>query len=127
MVGSQTIVDAIKKAKADPRVKAIVLRISSPGGSALASELMAREILSVREKKPIICSMGNVAASGGYFVAAGCDHVIADPMTITGSIGIFAGKFDISGLLDKVGIDTYTLKKGEHAGALSLYLSLIHI
>ena len=79
-------------------IGAIILRIDSPGGSALASELISREVFATRGVKPIICSMSDLAASGGYFVAAGCDMIFAEPMTITGSIGIFYGKFDLGGL-----------------------------
>ena len=91
-------------------VGAIILRIDSPGGSALASELISREVFATRGVKPILCSMGDVAASGGYFIAAGCDLIFAEPMTITGSIGIFYGKFDLSGLLAKLGVTTETLQ-----------------
>jgi protease-4 len=121
MVGSETITQAIAAARASDDVKAIVLRIDSPGGSALASEMMAREIFKTRGVKPIICSMGDIAASGGYYVAAGCDVVFAEPMTITGSIGIFYGKFDFSSLLDRLGVSTRTYKRGEHADMESFF------
>ena len=121
LVGSQTIVNAISAARAAPEVGAIVLRIDSPGGSALASEIMAREVFKTRGVKPIICSMGDVAASGGYFLAAGCDVIFAEPMTITGSIGIFYGKFDVSGLASKLGITTETFKRGARADMESMY------
>ena len=121
VVGGDTIAKAIKAARADSRVKAIVLRINSPGGSALASELMAREVFKTRGVKPIICSLGDVAASGGYFAAAGCDQIFADPMTVTGSIGIFNGKFDISGLLSRLGISWHVYKRGAHSDIESQY------
>ena len=98
-----------------------MLRIDSPGGSALASELIAREVFATRGVKPILCSMSDYAASGGYFVAAGCDKIYAEPMTITGSIGIFFGKFDISGLLRKVGVAISTDKRGARADVESMY------
>ena len=123
LVGSETIAAAIAAARADSRVVAIVLRIDSPGGSAVASELMAREVFATRGVKPIICSMGDVAASGGYFAAAGCDVVFADPMTITGSIGIFYGKFDVSGLFGITGLRFRTLKRGRHADMNSYFRS----
>jgi len=91
------------------------------GGSALASELVSREIFATRGVKPVICSMGDLAASGGYFVAAGCDTIYAEPMTITGSIGIFYGKFDVSGLLGKLGVTTETRTRGAHADAESYF------
>lgn len=119
--GGETLVEAIEAARADPRIGAIVLRIDSPGGSALASELISREVFETRGIKPIVCSMSNIAASGGYFAAAGCDVVYAEPMTITGSIGIFYGKVDISGLLGKLGITTETFKHGKHSDVESVF------
>jgi protease-4 len=121
LVGGQTVIAAIAAARNNPDVGAIVLRINSPGGSALASELISREVFATRGVKPILCSMSDVAASGGYFSAAGCDEIFAEPMTITGSIGIFYGKFDISGLLHKLGVSTDVFKRGKHADAESLY------
>jgi protease-4 len=119
--GGETLVAAITAARADPRVGAIVLRIDSPGGSALASELISREVFATRGVKPIICSMSDLAASGGYFVAAGCDAIYAEPMTITGSIGIFYGKFDLSSLLKKLGVGVDTFKRGKRADEDSMY------
>ncbi len=121
LVGGQTLVAALTAARLDPGIKAIVIRIDSPGGSALASEMMSREVFKTRGVKPIICSMGDVAASGGYFLAAGCDRIFADPMTVTGSIGIFYGKFDLSGLLAKLGLTTATFTRGAHADMDSYY------
>jgi protease IV len=120
LAGSETITGAIAQARDDARVRAIVLRIDSPGGSALASEMIAREVFKTRGVKPIICSLGNVAASGGYFAAAGCDVIFAEPTTITGSIGIFTGKFDISGLLGKLGVSWHSYERGAHAGLESM-------
>ena len=121
LAGGQTIVNAITAARTDPHVGAIILRINSPGGSALASELISREVFATHGIKPVLCSFSDVAASGGYFAAAGCDQVFAEPMTITGSIGIFYGKFDLSGLLEKLGIAIDTYKRGAHADVESLY------
>lgn len=121
LAGGETIARAIAAANADDKIEAIVLRIDSPGGSALASEFMAREVKRVRGRKPIICSMGNLAASGGYFAAAYCDRIFADSMTITGSIGIFNGSFDISALLQKIGLSWTTYKRGENADLGSMY------
>jgi protease-4 len=121
MAGGETLVSAIAAARANPNVGAIILRIDSPGGSALASELVSREVFATRGVKPILCSMSDLAASGGYFIAAGCDEIYAEPMTITGSIGIFYGKFDISGLLRKLGATTNTQKRGKNADAESLF------
>jgi protease-4 len=121
LAGGETLIQAVAAARNDPRVGAIVLRIDSPGGSALASELIAREVFATRGVKPILCSMSNVAASGGYFVAAGCDLIFAEPMTITGSIGIFTGKFDVGGLARKLGITTETFKRGKRADVESMF------
>jgi protease-4 len=119
--GGETLVAALTAARNDPRVGAIILRIDSPGGSALASELISREVFATRGVKPILCSFSDLAASGGYFVAAGCDKIFTDPMTITGSIGIFYGKFDLSGLVKKLGIATFTHKRGAHSDMDSLF------
>ncbi len=121
LVGSDTIVSALTAAREDSRIKAVVLRIDSPGGSAVASEMMAREVFKLRGVKPIICSMGDVAASGGYFAAAGCDVIFAEPTTITGSIGIFYGKFDLSALLGRMGLSWMTYKRGKRADTESYF------
>ncbi len=115
MAGGETIAGAIAAARASSEVGAIVLRIDSPGGSALASELISREVFATRGVKPIVCSMSNVAASGGYFAAAGCDVIYAEPTTVTGSIGIFTGKFELSGLMGKLGLVANVDKRGQHA------------
>ncbi|HEY0991089.1 MAG TPA: signal peptide peptidase SppA, partial [Kofleriaceae bacterium] len=121
LAGGETLIEALTAARNDPRIGAIVLRIDSPGGSALASELISREVFSTRGVKPIICSLSDLAASGGYFVAAGCDVIFAEPMTITGSIGIFYGKFDIGGLAHKLGVTTDTFKRGKRADLESMF------
>ena len=92
MVGSDTVVDAINDAADDKSIKAIVLRVDSPGGSALASDLMWHAIENAKEKKPVVVSMSDVAASGGYYIACNANKIIAEPTTITGSIGMFMGK-----------------------------------
>ncbi|MDX2094036.1 MAG: signal peptide peptidase SppA [Kofleriaceae bacterium] len=121
MAGSETLVGAIAAARGNPDIGAIILRIDSPGGSALASELISREVFATRGVKPILCSFSDVAASGGYFIAAGCDVIFAEPMTITGSIGIFFGKFDLSGLASKLGISTVVYKRGARSDAESYF------
>lgn len=121
LAGGQTIAKAIAAARADREIEAIVLRIDTGGGSALASELMAREVAKTRGVKPIICSMANVAASGGYLAAAYCDRIFADPMTITGSIGIFNGSFDASALLARMGLSWTTYKRGARSDLGSMY------
>jgi protease-4 len=117
VVGSTTIVEAIRKAENDKTVKAIVLRVDSPGGSALASDLIWAE--AKRCKKPVIASMGDVAASGGYYVCMSSQKIFADPGTLTGSIGVFGMKLVIGGLEGKVGLKTETISRGANAGIFS--------
>ncbi|CAM1357295.1 signal peptide peptidase SppA [Tenacibaculum halocynthiae] len=105
IIGQGIINKAIKKARKDKSVKAIVLRVNSPGGSALASELIWRELELTKKEKPLVVSMGNLAASGGYYIACNADKIIAEPTTITGSIGVFGMIPNISKLTDKLGIN----------------------
>ena len=116
-MGAETIVEQIEKAEEDDTVKAIVLRVDSPGGSALASDLMWRAI--VETKKPIVASMSDTAASGGYYISMGCDAIYAEPGTLTGSIGVVGGKLALGGLLEKVGVTTDTVKVGKNGGLYS--------
>jgi protease-4 len=117
IMGSDTVVKHLRDAEKDKTVKAIVLRVDSPGGSALASDLIWRE--TVRIEKPIVVSMSDVAASGGYYISMGCDKIFAEPGTITGSIGVVGGKFAVGGLLDKLGVTTDTVTIGQHGLILS--------
>ncbi|HEY2746424.1 MAG TPA: signal peptide peptidase SppA [Polyangia bacterium] len=119
--GMQTLMTALERARDDSRVRAIVVRIDSPGGSALASDVLARELERTAQVKPVICSLGDLAASGGYFMAAACSKIYAAPSTLTGSIGIFTGKFDVSGLAAKIGVTLEHYEHGAHAGIDSLY------
>ncbi len=116
-MGSDTMVKAIREAADDATVKAIVLRIDSPGGSALASDLMWKELK--RCKKPVIASMGDVAASGGYYIAMGASKIFAEPGTITGSIGVIGGKLAMKGLWEKAGITSEVISRGANAGLFS--------
>jgi protease-4 len=118
-VGSETIVDAIHDIRDDDDIKAVVLRVDSPGGSALAADIMWRELTLLRQKKPIVVSMGTLAASGGYWIATAGDAIVAQPGTLTGSIGVVFGKFNISGLLDKVGFHVETVSRGKYATMFS--------
>jgi protease-4 len=121
LVGSYSMAESIKQLRDDPTVRAVVLRIESPGGSSLASDVMWRELSLLGKRKPLIVSMGTVAASGGYYVASASRNIFALPLTITGSIGVFYGKADVSGLLDKLGITIDTYKTAPRADAESLY------
>ena len=117
VMGSTTIVEALRTANDDKQVAAIVLRIDSPGGSALASDLIWHETQVI--KKPIVASMGDVAGSGGYYIAMGADKIIATPGTITGSIGVVGGKLAVRGLYKKLGITTETIERGRNSGLFS--------
>ncbi len=116
-MGSTTIVEALQEAAKDETVKAIVLRVDSPGGSALASDLIWRQTQAI--DKPIIASMGDVAASGGYYISMGADRIFAEPGTVTGSIGVVGGKLAMKGVYDKLGIDTESISRGENSGIFS--------
>ena len=118
-VGSDTIIAAVKAAVADPNVIGIVLRVDSPGGSSVASDLMHREIFKASEKKPIVASFGNTAASGGYYIAMGAREVLAEHSTVTGSIGIFTGKPALARLYDLLGMGRRTLTRGKFADLYS--------
>ncbi|MCE9555155.1 MAG: signal peptide peptidase SppA [Planctomycetes bacterium] len=117
-LGGDTIVKAIRTAEKDEKVKAIVLRVDSPGGSAMASDIIWREI--VQCKKPVVASMGDVAASGGYYISMGAKKIYAEPGTLTGSIGVVGGKLAIGGLLGKVGINTDVVSRGKNSGIFSM-------
>jgi protease-4 len=121
MVGSYSMADTIRDLREDGSVRAVVLRIESPGGSSLASDVMWRELTLLAKRKPLIVSMGTVAASGGYYVASASRDIYALPLTITGSIGVFYGKADLSGLLAKIGVTTDTYKTTPRADAESLF------
>lgn len=120
MTGDRTITRIAKAAARSPLVKAVVVRIDSPGGSATASDLMYRALTQLGEKKPLIVSMGDIAASGGYYVAAPGEQIYCNPTTLTGSIGIYSGKFALRGLYQKVGYNKVTTRRGERADLYSL-------
>jgi protease-4 len=121
MSGGRTVVDAIDRMAANSRIRAIVLRVDSPGGAVMASDQIWRAVQRARKKKPVIASMGEVAASGGYYVASAANEIWASPSTITGSIGIFYGKVDIEPLVKHFGVNVETEKRGSHAGADSMF------
>lgn len=117
MVGSDTLVRAINDAAADTTIKAIILRVDSPGGSALASDLMWRAIENAKAKgKPVVVSMSDVAASGGYYISTNANKIVAQPSTLTGSIGVFVGKPVVKGLYDWLGITNEYVMRGKNSG-----------
>ena len=121
-MSAREVTRAFRQAFSDSEVRAILFRIDSPGGSAVASETIWREVVRAREQgKPVIVSMGEVAGSGGYYVAAPADKIVAEPATLTGSIGVLAGKLVIAGLLQKIGVSVDTAERGANAGMFSAF------
>ncbi|MFF5110019.1 signal peptide peptidase SppA [Streptosporangium sp. NPDC000509] len=119
-MGSDTICAALRAARNDDHVKAVVFRVDSPGGSYTASDAIWREVVLTRKAgKPIIISMGDLAASGGYMVSMAADVIVAQPGTLTGSIGVFGGKAVIGGLLEKIGVTSETVGEGANSGMFS--------
>lgn len=114
------IEDQLKLAAKDSKVKAVVLKVDSPGGEVLASDDISRAIIQFQEKhnKPVIASMGGLAASGGYYVSAPCDYIVANELTLTGSIGVIMSTFNYRGLMDKVGLKPNVFKSGKHKDML---------
>lgn len=115
-VGSDTVVKALNDARDDKKIRAIVLRVDSPGGSSYASDLIWRAVESAKQKKPVVVSMSDLAASGGYYIACNASKIVAEPSTFTGSIGIFAGKPVMKGFYDWLGISTEYVMRGKTAG-----------
>lgn len=119
-MGSDTVATHLRAALADDHARALVLYVDSPGGSAVASEVIWRELVRIREAgKPVVVSMGAVAGSGGYYIACPADVIVALPGTLTGSIGVFGGKLVIADLLERIGITTGAVQEGEHARMFS--------
>lgn len=118
-LGSDSLIALLRAARNDPSIRAVVLRIDSPGGSALASDLMWRELRRLSREKPVIASQVDVAASGGYYLSMGCDYILAEEATITGSIGVVTSKFNAENLNSKIGLNTETLSIGRYAEILS--------
>ncbi len=119
IVGSDTVIRGLRQAVEDDSVKAVVLRVDSPGGSGTASDAIWREIGIARRRKPVVASMGDYAASGGYYISMNADAVVAQPGTITGSIGVFSGKFSLRGLFEKLGISEDVVQRGRYARLFS--------
>jgi protease-4 len=117
--GSDTVGAALRAAAADERARAVVLRVDSPGGSAVASETIWREVCLLQRAKPVIVAMGAVAASGGYYVACPADRIVALPATLTGSIGVFGGKVVVQELMTRLGLSAGSVQRGAHARMFS--------
>jgi protease-4 len=119
VLGSDSMAEHLRKARADSSIKAIVLRIDSPGGSAIASDVIWREVMLTRDVKPVIASMSDVAASGGYYIAMPAHAIVAEPATLTGSIGVVMLKFVVDGTLKKLGVNMEGVGKGRYADLYS--------
>jgi protease-4 len=115
-IGSDTLSKAINDAREDKTIKAIVIRVDSPGGSGLASDIIWHAVVAAKAKKPVVISMSDVAASGGYYIACGANKIIAEPSTITGSIGVVAGKPVLRGFYDWIGVSNEYILRGKNAG-----------
>ena len=121
VITPETLKEAFVKARTDDSVRAVVLRIDSPGGSALASDLIWREVMLTQRKKPVVVSMGDVAASGGYYIAMAAGTIVAHPSTLTGSIGVFGGKLNMKGFYNKIGLTKEIIAHGQNATLYSDY------
>lgn len=115
--GAREIIEQIEKARKDSSIKAVVIRVNSPGGSAAASQEMFNAVQKLKAVKPVVCSMGDLAASGGYYVAAACDTIYANGSTLTGSIGVISQFLNYGALFRKVGLDETTIKSGQFKDA----------
>lgn len=118
---SDDFIATLRKVQKIKNLRAVVLRINSPGGSALASDLIWRKLEQIKKRVPLFVSMGNVAASGGYYMAMGADAIVAQPTTITGSIGVFGGKIVLRGTMKKLGVSVQSVSLGKHSGIFSMY------
>ncbi len=121
IVGSETMIDAIRDIRDDDSIQGLVLRIDSPGGSVQASDEILNELLRCQQQMPVVVTMSDLAASGGYYIAMAADSIVAQPSTQTGSIGIYGGKMNISGLLEKLGLTVDLFTRGPHATLMSPY------
>jgi protease-4 len=121
LAGSYSMAETIREIREDASVRGVVLRVESPGGSSLASDQMWRELVLLAKRKPLVVSMGTVAASGGYYVASASRNIYALPLTLTGSIGVYLGKADLSGLVSKIGVTLDTYKTAPRADAESMF------
>jgi len=121
IMGSDSITAQLRRLRKDPRIKAVVLRVNSPGGSALASDLIYREAELLAKEKPLVISMGGMAASGGYWISMPANHIVSNQLTVTGSIGVLFGKFNLKGFYDKIGITKETVRTSTYADMFSDY------
>jgi protease-4 len=124
ILDSKDVIEELKTYSKDSSIKAIVLRINSPGGAVAPAQEIYKEIQRVKRKKKIVASMGSVAASGGYYIACPADRIVANPGTLTGSIGVIMEIPNFEGLLKKIGVETQIIKSGKHKDIASVFKSL---
>ncbi|UCD34765.1 MAG: signal peptide peptidase SppA [Nitrospiraceae bacterium] len=124
IIDSADIIDEIKKYAKDSSVKAVVIRVNSPGGAVAPSQEIYGEVLKLKEKKKVVVSMGAVAASGGYYIAAPADRIVANAGTLTGSIGVIMEIPNMSGLMEKIGVETQVVKSGRHKDIASAFRTM---
>ncbi len=123
LAGHETLTRALRRAERQPHIKAVIFHVDSPGGSAVAADLIWREVVRIQEHKPIVVYMGNVAGSGGYYVSCGARHIVAGVTTLTGSIGVVAGKFNLQKLFAKGGVNHEIIARGRTAPMPSAFTS----
>jgi protease-4 len=121
LLGSYSMAETLKQIREDSSIAAVVLRVESPGGSGMASDVIWREVQLTARHKPVIVSMGTVAASGGYYVASAGTRILANPLTLTGSIGVYYGKADIAQLMKKIGVSVEVYKTAPRADIESIF------
>lgn len=119
--GASVAIKNLRKARDDKRVKGVLIRINSPGGTVGASQELNQAVLELRKEKPVIATMGDLAASGGYYVACACDRIYANPGTLTGSIGVIMSGFNLKGLTEKLGVEPKVVKSGPFKDLTSMY------
>ncbi|HCC69405.1 MAG TPA: signal peptide peptidase SppA [Nitrospiraceae bacterium] len=124
ILDSKAVIDELKEYSRDPLVKAIVLRIDSPGGGVAPTQEIYEEVKKAKEKKKVVVSMGSVAASGGYYIASAADKIVANPGTLTGSIGAVMEIPNFEGLMEKIGVRTEVIKSGRHKDIASVFRSM---
>ncbi len=124
IIESSDVIKELKDYAKDSSVKAIIIRVNSPGGAVAPSQEIYNEIVKIRKKKKVVVSMGAIAASGGYYIAAPADKIVANAGTLTGSIGVIMELPNVSGLMDKIGIETQVIKSGRHKDIASVFKTL---
>ncbi len=124
IIDSKDIIDELRGYSEDASIKAIILRVESPGGTVAPAQEIYEEIQKIKEKKKVVVSMGSVAASGGYYIASPADRIVANPGTLTGSIGVIMEIPNIKGLMEKIGVEAQVIKSGRHKDIASVFKSL---